>query len=289
MASTQKRGLGKGFGALIPQDFDKGLLLDEQERVQKLAIDSVAPNSAQPRQHFDQDALQELAGSIRQHGILLPLVVTNVADGTYRIVAGERRWRAAKLAKLTHVPAIVRTLKELEELEIALVENVQRVDLSPLEQAVSIERLRQQFNLSHEAIAKRLGKATSTISNIARLMQLPAEAKEALATKKISEGHARALLALKDYPEQQAYLLQSIQNHSWSVRQAERYVTSVKAGVKEAAAAKARVDTETPETQALTRQFKAPVHIRRTARGGRLEITFKSDDELNRIISLLKK
>lgn len=289
MASTQKRGLGKGFGALIPQDFDKALLLDEQERVQKLAIASIVPNSAQPRQHFDEAALQELAESIQQHGILLPLVVTHVADGTYRIVAGERRWRAAKIAKLATVPAIVRSLKELEELEIALVENVQRVDLSPLEQALSIERLRQQFNLSHEAIAKRLGKATSTISNIARLMQLSPEAKEALATKKISEGHARALLALKEQPEQQAQLLQAIQEHNWSVRQAERYVTSVKAGVKEDTAAKARVDTETPQTKALASRFKAPVHIRRTARGGRLEITFTSDDELNRIISLLNK
>lgn len=289
MASTQKRGLGKGFGALIPQDFDTELLLDEQERVQRLATGAVVPRSDQPRQHFDEDSLQELAASIRQHGILLPLVVTKLPGGVYRIVAGERRWRAAKLAKLTHVPAIVRTLKELEELEIALVENVQRVDLSPLEQAVSIERLRQQFNLSHEAIAKRLGKATSTISNIARLMQLPSDAKEALAAKHITEGHARALLALRDQPEQQAHLLRSVQEHGWSVRQAERYVTSVKAGVKEVAAAKARVNTETPETKALTRRFKAPVHIRRTARGGRLEITFTSDDELDRIIYLLNK
>src|SRR6185437_1445170 len=137
----------------------------------------------------------------------MPLVVTALKDDTYQIIAGERRWRAAKIARLKTLPAIVRTLKELEQLEIALVENVQRVDLQPVEQAVSIERLHQQFSLPYESIAKRLGKAPSTVANIVRLLQLPPAALESLSLGRISEGHARAILALKDFPEKQVALL----------------------------------------------------------------------------------
>jgi ParB family chromosome partitioning protein len=284
---TQKIGLGRGFGSLIPQNFDNSILLDESERVQKLDITKVVANSEQPRQHFDDSALKELSQSIKNHGVLLPLVVTATKDGGYRIVAGERRWRAAKLAKLQTVPAIVRTLKELEELEIALVENVQRVDLSPLEQAISIERLHQQFSIGYDDISKRLGKAYSTVHNIVRLLNLPDDAKAALITHEISEGHARAILALKDQPEQQAQLLASIKAHGWSVRQAERFVSSIKAGIKEEKAAHARVSTETPQTKALSKRLATPVNIRRTAKGGKLEIGFKDDDELARIVSLL--
>lgn len=283
------RGLGRGFDALIPQDFDTSLLVAEDERVQKLAVGSLSPRSEQPRQHFDEQALDELADSIRTHGVLLPLVVTPDGEGRYRIIAGERRWRAAKKAGLKTVPAIVRTLKELEQLEVALVENVQRVDLSPLEQAVSIERLHQQFAMPYETVAKRLGKATSTVVNIVRLLQLPDKAHEALSRGAISEGHARAILALRDVPDKQAILLESIMAHGWSVRQAERYVTSVKSGVTSDKAARQRVQLETPLTKDLSKRLAAPVYIRRTARGGKLEIAFASDDELERIISLLRR
>jgi ParB family chromosome partitioning protein len=215
-------------------------------------------------------------------------VVTAVGDN-YRIVAGERRWRAAQLAKLKTVPAIVRGLKELEELEIALVENVQRVDLSPLEQAASIERLHQQFSLSYDSIAKKLGKSNSTVSNIIRLLNLSDEARAALAANKISEGHARQILALKGNPEHQAELLKQILTQGWSVRQAERYVLGVRAGENEVKAVKARVSTETPETKRLGKRLKAKVHVRRTAKGGKLEIGFTSDDDLARIIAQLEQ
>src|SRR6266568_3667165 len=190
-------GLGRGFDALIPQDFDKSLLADDQGRIKKLDVTDIEANPDQPRQHFDKEALEQLAASIKTYGILQPLVVTPRGKN-YSIVAGERRWRAGRLAGLKHVPVIVRTSKELEQLEIALIENVQRVDLSPLEQAVSIERLHQQFNSPYDAIAKRLGKANSTVVNIARLLQLPDDAKQALLEKKITEGHARQILALKN-------------------------------------------------------------------------------------------
>ena len=283
------RGLGRGFDALIPQDFDASLLVGEDERVQKLSIDVLLPRGNQPRQHFDEESLEELASSIKIHGVLLPLVVTGNGDGTYRIVAGERRWRAAKLANIASLPVIVRTLQELEELEIALVENVQRVDLAPLEQAVSIERLHQQFAMPYEDIATRLGKAHSTVVNIVRLLQLPSEARDSLIAKRITEGHARAILALRNFPDKQSVLLANIEKHSWSVRQAERYVTSVKSGVKNEAAAKQRVELETPQTKVLSTRLKTPVFIRRTAKGGRLEISFKTEKELKRIIMMLNK
>jgi ParB family chromosome partitioning protein len=283
-----KTGLGRGFDSLIPKTVDAVTLFDDQDRVQKLPVIDIVPNADQPRTTFDQEALEGLAESIKQHGVIQPLVVTPHGAGKYSIVAGERRWRAAQIARLEKVPAIVRTTKELERLEIAIVENVQRVDLSPLEQAISIERLHQQFNMKYDAIAKRLGKAASTVNNIVRLLQLPDKAREALKAAKISEGHARAILALKDSPQHQEELLANLLRHGWSVRQAEQYVTSVKEGFKEKTATKARMDTETPATKLLSKRLNAPVHIRRTAKGGRLEITFKSDDELNQIISSLK-
>lgn len=287
MPTVKKSGLGRGFDALIPKSVDTTVLFDDQDRIQKLAVTDIVPNPNQPRQHFDEDALDGLAASIKQHGILQPLVVTPLGQGRYGIIAGERRWRAATRAAIERVPAIVRTTKELESLEMAIVENVQRVDLSPLEQAMSIERLHQQFSMSYDAIAKRLGKANSTVSNIVRLLELPEPAQQALRTQKITEGHARTILALKDTPEQQTELLVSILKHGWSVRQAEQFVTSIKEGFKETVAAKERMSTETPATKQLSKRIGAPVHIRRTAKGGRLEIVFKTDDELEKIITSL--
>ncbi|HSX35293.1 MAG TPA: ParB/RepB/Spo0J family partition protein [Candidatus Saccharimonadales bacterium] len=282
-----KTGLGRGFDSLIPKSVDAVALFDDQDRVQKIAVGDIVPNAGQPRTTFDDDALAGLAESIQQHGILQPLVVTPHGAGKYQIVAGERRWRAAQLAGLPKVPALVRTTKELERLELAIVENVQRVDLSPLETAVSIERLHQQFSMTYDAIAKRLGKASSTINNVVRLLQLPEAAREALQTKNITEGHARAILALKNSPEHQALLLANIVRQGWSVRQAEQFVTSVKEGFKEKTATKERMNTETPATKQLSKRIGSPVRIRRTAKGGKLEIVFKSDDELERILSSL--
>ena len=286
MASTQKRGLGKGFDSLLPQNFDSSLLTDEQDRVQKVLITDIKPNKSQPRTIFDQEALRELSISIKRHGVLQPVILTPAHDGGYSIIAGERRWRAAVLAKLATLPAIIRTAEELEQLEIALVENVQRVDLSPLEQAASIQRLRDQFNIEYEAIAKRLGKAVTTVQNIARLLALPDDVRRALHNKKISEGHARAILGLKD-PAKQSELLKLILKNGWSVRQAERFVTAQKSGIKDNKQASARTSSTTPETKQLSKLLKTPVSIRRMAKGGKLEISFKSDAELERIIKRL--
>jgi ParB family chromosome partitioning protein len=287
MAAT-KPGLGRGFDALLPQNFDNSILLTDEDRIQKVDVTRITPNASQPRTHFDEEALQQLADSIKRYGILQPLVVRPVG-GDFEIVAGERRWRASKIAGLDKVPVIVRSTKELEQLEIALIENVQRVDLSPLEQAISIERLHQQFNMNYDSIAKRLGKASSTVNNIVRLLQLPLSAVEALKDKKITEGHARAILALKGSPDKQDELLNNIIEQGWNVRQAERYVTSHKAGIQEKKEVRARVDTETRETKALSKRLKTTVQIRRTARGGKLELKFASDEDLERLLQLLNK
>jgi ParB family chromosome partitioning protein len=289
MSQTSKRGLGRGFDALISDDFDKSLLLETGERIEKIPLDQLEPNPYQPRQHFDKVALEELATSIQQHGIVQPLVVTPLKDGKYHLIAGERRWRAAALASLKTVPAIIRSTEKLEQLEVALIENVQRVDLSPLEQAASIATLIQQFSLTHEEIATRLGKATSTVYNIERLLGLPTAARDALTNHKISEGHARAILSLKGDDTRQAYLLKAIIAQGWSVRQAERFVTSVKSGIKQTKEAHARTSMETPATKKLSKQLGTPVHVRRTAKGGKLEITFLSDAELDKLIELMSQ
>lgn len=284
--SKRRQGLGKGFDALISKDFDRSLLLESDERIEKLPVGLIQPNPNQPRKNFDNNSLSELATSIKQHGIIQPIVVTPLKNNMYTLIAGERRWRAAQEAGLDKVPAIIRSSKELEQLEIALIENVQRVDLNPLEQAFSIERLHDQFSLSYDAISKRLGKAISTVNNVVRLLQLPDEAKEALSSGKITEGHARAILALKGDAERQTYLLKTIVQQGWNVRQAERFVVSIKEGIKETSEAHARTQTETPATKQLSERLGTPVHIRRMAYGGKLEIGFNSDEELDRILGL---
>ena len=286
MSSNQK-GLGRGFGSLIPKTVDTSSLLEKNERIQFIEIDKVKPDSEQPRTNFDESKLVELAASIEVHGILQPLIVTKSEQNFYTIVAGERRWRAAKIAKLKSVPCIVRTPAGLERLEIALIENVQRVDLSPLEQAMSIERLHQQFNMNYSDIAKKLGKAPTTINNIVRLLQLPKEAVEALNSEQISEGHARALLSLKEFPDKQKALLDLILSKKISVRQAEQYVVAAKNESTSKQPAK-RLASQTPETKKLEKKFNTPVRLRRTAKGGRLEIVFKSDEQLAELIELLK-
>lgn len=285
MSSKQPRGLGRGLGTLIPTNFDSSLLIDEKERVQKLNTKVVQPNPDQPRKHFDPEALEQLASSIKKHGILQPLVVTPNGQDGYTIIAGERRYRAATKAGLTHVPALVRSAKELDQLEIALVENVQRVDLSPLEQAVSIAKLHEQFSMSYQMIAERLGKAVTTVNNIVRLLQLPAEAREALQQGHITEGHARAILSLKDKPEKQRQLLTRITDEGWSVRQAEHFASAVKTGAGTEKAAVKRTLEQTPETKRLSKFLKTPVKLKHLAKGGQLMIRYKTEEELKTIIA----
>jgi ParB family chromosome partitioning protein len=280
-----KKGLGRGFEALLPQNFDKSILLSPEDRIEKINIDKLCPNPSQPRKNFDERSLTELSESIKRYGIIQPLLVTPEKDG-YIIIAGERRWRAAKKARLSTVPVVIHKRKELEQIEIALIENVQRVDLTPLEQALSVEKLHEQFNFTYEEIAKRLGKATSTVTNTVRLLKLPKEAKDALSRNLISEGHARQILAISDQPKQQEYLLKAIIKNGWNVRQAEQFVTSLKTGIVETKKASARTSAQTKETKLLSRRLGTNVSLRRMAHGGKLEIAYKDDNDLARIINL---
>jgi ParB family chromosome partitioning protein len=232
-------------------------------------------------------ALDEMARSIEQHGVVQPIIVVR-HQNQYRIVAGERRWRAAQLANQSHLPAIVRSMKELEEIELSLIENIQRVDLSPLEQAMSVYKLQHQFNLSIDEIAKKLGKAPSTISNLMRLLQLPDGAMEALRQSKISEGHARAILSLKGRPDKQEQLLRSILDNNWTVRQAEQFAVAAKAGA-DAESAKSRTASETQLTRDFGHKRGTKVRVKHTAKGGQLIIQFNSDEHLHEITEKLQK
>jgi ParB family chromosome partitioning protein len=287
--STKNKGLGRGMDTLLPQDFDKSFLLDESERIQKIDIKKIKPNKDQPRKYFDEDAITQLSLSIKQHGVLQPLIVSPGNNDEYIIIAGERRYRAALKADLDSLPVIIRSSKELEQLEIAIVENVQRVDLSPLEQAASIEKLHQQFNMSYKDIAVRLGKADTTVNNIVRLLQLPDEVKSALSNGIISEGHARSILSLKDYPAKQIELLNNIKKFGWSVRQAEQFVVGLKKDKKTDKEIDKHMVKETKETKLLSQRLSTSVSIRRTAKGGKIEIGFDSDKSLNEILNNLLK
>ena len=271
---------------MISDDLDRSILQEDNERVQKLLIQDIIPNPDQPRREFDQSALDELAESIKQHGIVQPIIVVRHGN-QFRIVAGERRWRAARQVKLNNIPAIVRSMKELEEIELSLIENIQRVDLSPLEQALSVYKLQQQFNLGLEEIAKKLGKAPSTISNLMRLLQLPEDAREALRQGKITEGHARAVLSLKAWPDKQMELLRSILDNNWTVRQAEQFAVAAKAGA-DAASARNRTASETKLTRDFGQKLGTKVQIKHMAKGGQLIIQFDSEEHLQEITQKLQ-
>jgi ParB family chromosome partitioning protein len=272
---------------MLDDEFDPTAQQDEQvSQLRNLKVSDVQADPNQPRRQFDEDALNGLADSIREHGILQPIVV--IAKGNkYEIVAGERRWRAAGIAGMDKIPALVRTLTNQHRLEIALVENLQRQDLNPLETATAYYKLQQQFNLTLDEIGRRVGgKAVSTISNILRLLGLPREAKEALVEDKISEGHARQILAIHEH-DVQLELLDLIIKNDWSVRKAEQFVVGYKEGKKDKVKAVAKVKTETVETQALSQRLGTDVSVKNMAKGGRLVIQFKNQDDLERIAGLL--
>ena len=284
---TNAKNLGRGLDALFGTSMPSmDSLRYGNEDIVHIAIHDIEPNPDQPRKHFDDQALQELAMSIKEFGVLQPLVAVKNEQNKYTIIAGERRWRASKLAGLIKVPAIVRSASELEKLEIGLIENVQREDLTPLEQAASIERLHDQFSMSYTAIAAKLGKAYSTIANLVRLLQLPDPMRNALQNRDITEGHSRALLALQDHPSQQTALFQLMLEKHISVRQAEQFVISVKEGATSKKAADKSTVNETPGTKQLTKKYGVKVSVQYSAKGGRMSFTFTSEDQLN---SLIKK
>lgn len=283
--ANKRQALGRGFDALIPTELDESILQEDPSRVQKLLITDIVPNQGQPRREWNDQAMSELTQSVRSHGVLQPIIVVRHGN-KYRIVAGERRWRAATAAGLKNLPAIVRSLQELEQIELAIIENIQRVDLSPMEQAMAVYKLQHQFSLTLEQIAKKLGKAPSTISNMARLLQLPDQARQALTDGRISEGHARAILALKEKPQKQQELLSCILSNGWSVRQAEQFVLAAKKGANRQAAVD-NTKSDNVLTKLLSQRLATPVKIKHTAKGGQLIIHFKDDEQLKKLAERL--
>jgi len=283
------KGLGKDFSALIPDDMLSEALAvgPSTDSVEQIALDKIAPDPQQPRKQFDETALEELASSISVHGIVQPLIVAN-SGSSYIIIAGERRYRAAQLLKLDVVPVIVRSFGDQEKLEISLIENVQREDLTKLELATAYARLHDEFNLDHKEIGQRVGRSESAVVNIIRLLKLPIKAKEALNGNIITEGHARQIVALKEEAEQLKLLDLIIKNH-WTVRQAEQYVVGhKKAGQDQKAKEGMRLTkTETKETKQLSKRLNAPVSIKHMAKGGRLIINFKDESHLDDLMKNL--
>ena len=281
-------GLGRGLDALFPSDFQKDDVINGARAVgvSEINITQIAPMKDQPRTVFDEEKISQLAQSIKEHGILQPLVLVEKGRDEYQIIAGERRFRAAKTAGLKTVPAVIRTATDLQQLEIALVENIQREDLSSIDQAISIRRLHEDFSQNYEQIAKKLGKAKTTVVNIVRLLSLTKEYQTALRDGVITEGHARSLLAINDEPAVQIVLFTHIVKENWSVRKAELFVKSHKESKGEAKVRTVKMQDTSKQTQRLEKKLSRTVRIQRTAKGGKLTISFSSDDDLESLLSI---
>lgn len=272
-----KRGLGRGLGALLSPPIAEG------ERFQELPIDAISPNPHQPRKAFDSNSLHELAASIRQSGVLQPVVVRQYGDG-YQLVVGERRWRAAQLAGLRTIPAVTREVTDAECLELALIENLLREDLNPMEEAEAYQRLLAEFEWTQEDLAQRVGKDRSSIANCLRLLRLPLIIQDDLRAGRLTMGHARALLSLPS-PTEQLKLREEILAHSWSVRTTEEGVERRRIPRRAARrSAELRALEETLREVLATR-----VRLVGNERRGRIELTYSSSEELERLVELVTR
>lgn len=277
--AIKKGGLGKGLDALFADNST-----ESADGARLLPISDIEPNRDQPRKQFDDAALRELADSIAEHGVIQPLLVRPVGGGVYQIVAGERRWRASRLAGLTEVPAVVKELSDSETMEIALVENLQREDLDPIEEAEGIAQLIETYALTQDQAAQKLGKSRPAVANALRLLNLPGEVREMIRQDKLTQGHARALLAL-DTPEAITDAAQEIVDKGLSVREAEKLAKSPAPRPKKAAGA-ARRPVFIEEAQlALTEYFGRPVKLSGGTKG-KIELEYYSEEDL---IGLTKK
>lgn len=278
---SKKRGLGRGLGSLIPGS-------DQEEPTGEgglltVPVVSISPNPRQPRTQMDEAKLAELADSIQEHGLIQPLIVRRESDNSYILIAGERRWRAAQLAGLPTVPVVVKEASPQAMLELALIENIQRADLNPIEEALAYQQLIDDFGLTQEAVAKRVGKSRPTVANIVRLLNLPPNVQEAVNNELISGAHARALLPLPT-PERQTAVMNQIISQDLSVRQVEAIVNKLKSEKKPPPKQTFHLS---PEMAALESEFRhrlgTQVRIQPGESGGRVVIHYYSDEELQAI------
>jgi ParB family chromosome partitioning protein len=286
---AQRTGLGKGLDALIPTGGKSSPSATSNAGaggVLQVAVDAIQPNPRQPRIHFKEEDLLELAASIREHGVIQPLIVSPKSDGTYILIAGERRWQASQKAGLRTVPVITRDASSQELLEIALIENVQRADLNSMEEAEAYRQLVEEFGLSHEAVAKRVGKNRVTVTNTLRLLGLAETVKQALVDGKLTEGHARALLALSTQ-KAQASVLQTVLNLSLSVRQTEELVRKL-AGQKLIKVKKPGRSADVHDVEKrLQNSLGTKVALKHGKKGGTVTIYYYSDEELDSLLGKL--
>ena len=285
MAAKNKGGLGKGLDAL----FMDNSIEEEAKSAVKLKINDIEPNRAQPRKSFDEEALEELANSISTHGVIQPLLVRPLADGGYQLIAGERRWRASRMAGLTEVPVVIREMSDSEAMELALVENLQREDLNPIEEAQGLALLMETYGLTQEQAAKRVGKSRPAVANSMRLLSLPQEVLAMVERGELSAGHARTILALENAGQITA-LANEIIKKNLSVRETERAVKALlKGDTKKEKRAKKRDtyydEVELAVSQSLGRKAKVSLS---GGNKGTLEIEFFGKEDLSKLMKLFE-
>ena len=285
-------GKGKGLDTLINT---KDIEIEGTSNLSEIAIDKIASNPNQPRREFDEEALQELANSIREVGIITPITLRQMADGTYQIIAGERRWRASKMAGLTAIPAYIRTVEDENVMEMALVENIQREDLNAIEIALAYQHLADTSGMTQEKISERVGKSRTAVTNYMRLLKLPAQIQMALKNREMDMGHARALLAL-DSPSAQIKMFKDVQKNGYSVRKVEEMVQMLKNGsdiqtAKKNIAAPSRLPEEfNTLRKQLSDLFQTKVQMSYSPKGkGRISIAFNNEEELEHIMNIIDK
>lgn len=285
----ERKGLGKGLGALIPGAGGR----EDRGGTIEIPLDRISFSPYQPRKRYDDEGFEDLVRSVRVHGILQPIVVRAKGENNYELVAGERRVRAASAAGLTKIPAVVRDLTNQQSLEVALIENLQREDINPIEAALAYRRLIDEFDLSQDDIGFRLGKSRSAVANTLRLLNLPEEIRDSIARNEISEGHGRALLSIED-AERQRSVWRQIAERKLSVREAERLCREEaerKAAERGVSRETSMAHTDDPILRHLEEQLRrrlgTKVSISRGRRGGCIQIDFYSEEDLDRIVSLM--
>ncbi len=284
--AAKPRGLGKGLNAIIGADIVSEVI--DRPRAIEIPVDRLSPNPFQPRRSFTEEGLEQLAESIRRHGVLQPIVVRPSGDG-YQLIAGERRWRAAQIAGLQRIPAVVRELDDSSMVQVALIENLQREDLNPIEEASAYRRLMDEFNMTQEQLSSAIGRSRPTIANAVRLLNLPAEIQRAVEEKRLSEGHARCLLAISDQGDQLKVAAEIIAN-GLNVRQAEELVKGTTRNVSRETIRRGTSE-ENPDavrlTQRLGERLGTKVKLSGSVRKGKLEIEYYSSEDLDRILEII--
>ena len=291
-SSTKNNALGRGLDALISTE---GVRTQGSSTINEIAIDEIEANPNQPRREFDEEALRELAMSIREIGIIQPITLRQVAGNRFQIIAGERRWRASQLVGLKAIPAYIRTIDDESVMEMALVENIQREDLNAIEIALAYEHLMEDTGMTQEKVSERVGKSRTAIANYLRLLRLPAQVQMALQKKEIDMGHARALLSL-DSPSQQIKVFNEVQKNGFSVRKVEEIVKQLKSGEDiQAGSKKIVAKTKMPEEfivlkKQLSQFLNVKVQLTCSSKGkGKISIPFADEEDLERIMHIFDK